>query len=401
MSRFRVHKYLPFAFIYFFVNTLEVLPLGLTLTGILSPLFYVWLLIKHRRRVLLTFVAVLSPWIIVHVVQGVDLRAYLISLALAISVYVTGYAVWVAIQEAGNLGFLFSAVIAINFVVCIIGIAVRFTPAAHAMWSEDAITVGASEMMRFRGFTYEPSHYSILLAPLFLYTFWDALRLPTLRRLGWLLLTIIPLVLSFSFGVLAALIIAIAANYATSLKNIRKYKFIGFALGMIAIALYLAPNDNIVKLRLVNVLTGNDTSGQARTIGSYIFSYEIAATKNAWFGVGFGQIKLVGEDIIAWAGGRLPCAIAETLAQFGLTGVVARLFLCIFLFFRTGVRHNRFRISLFVFLFVYQFTGSFLTNLAEYVGWVLAFSPIFPEFNLEADFIQPFPAASRAQTIKA
>jgi hypothetical protein len=249
------------------------------------------------------------------------------------------------------------------------------------MWTQEAVTVGANEIMRFRGLTYEPSHYSMLLAPLFLYSFWDAIRFPSLRKNGWLLLTAIPLILSFSFGVLAALIIAIAANYASSIKNIRKHKGLGLVFALMAIALYLASDDNIVKLRLINVLTGNDTSGQARTFGSYVFSYEIAAAKNIWFGVGFGQIKVVGEDIIAWGGGRLPCAIAETLAQFGIIGVLVRILLCVFLFFRTGLRRNPFRLSLFVFLFVYQFTGSFLTNLAEYVGWVLACSATFPRFN--------------------
>jgi hypothetical protein len=37
---------------------------------------------------------------------------------------------------------------------------------------------------------------------------------------------------------------------------------------------------------------------------------------------------------------------------------------------------------LFIFIFVYQFTGSFITNLAEYVIWILAFTNAFPQFDV-------------------
>jgi hypothetical protein len=32
-------------------------------------------------------------------------------------------------------------------------------------------------------------------------------------------------------------------------------------------------------------------------------------------------------------------------------------------------------------MFIYQFTGSFMTNIAEYVIWVLAYTPAFREFD--------------------
>jgi hypothetical protein len=37
-------------------------------------------------------------------------------------------------------------------------------------------------------------------------------------------------------------------------------------------------------------------------------------------------------------------------------------------------------------MFVYQFTGSFISNIAEYVIWILAFKPdLFPEFQHPPD----------------
>ncbi|MBC7536218.1 MAG: hypothetical protein H7258_11050, partial [Ferruginibacter sp.] len=54
-----------------------------------------------------------------------------------------------------------------------------------------------------------------------------------------------------------------------------------------------------------------------------------------------------------------------------------------FLFFYTKVWTNYFRLLLFIFIFIYQFTGSFVTNIAEYVIWILAFTNVFVEFDVD------------------
>jgi hypothetical protein len=54
----------------------------------------------------------------------------------------------------------------------------------------------------------------------------------------------------------------------------------------------------------------------------------------------------------------------------------------IFFFFRTRVWTNYFRLSLFLFVFVYQLTGSFITSQAEYLIWLLAFVNVFPQFDV-------------------
>lgn len=40
---------------------------------------------------------------------------------------------------------------------------------------------------------------------------------------------------------------------------------------------------------------------------------------------------------------------------------------------------------LFIFMFIYQFVGSFATNLAEYVIWILAFTNVFRQFDVKAN----------------
>ena len=80
----------------------------------------------------------------------------------------------------------------------------------------------------------------------------------------------------------------------------------------------------------------------------------------------------------------IPNAAAETLAIFGWTGLVLRILVEIFLFFYTRVWTNYYRLLLFLFVFIYQFTGSFITNIAEYVIWILAFTNVFHQFDIKA-----------------
>ena len=113
--------------------------------------------------------------------------------------------------------------------------------------------------------------------------------------------------------------------------------------------------------------------------------------KSIFFGTGLGQIKIMTKEVVGkyfhyWGvlpRYDIPNAMGETLAIFGLVGVALRLFLEIWLFFKTRVFTNYYRLALFIFVFIYQFTGSFITNSVEYVIWVLAFSNVFEQFNIK------------------
>src|SRR5436309_666244 len=68
MTGMSINKYLPFAFIYFFVNSLA-LPFGLTYTAILSPLFYWWIVTSRKKEILLPFFVCLAPFFIFYFLQ--------------------------------------------------------------------------------------------------------------------------------------------------------------------------------------------------------------------------------------------------------------------------------------------------------------------------------------------
>ena len=141
--------------------------------------------------------------------------------------------------------------------------------------------------------------------------------------------------------------------------------------------------------RLANVFGGRDTSFKGRTYDAFYLGRKVAEMKSIFFGSGLGQTKVLGLELWKKYYGNnftinevaIPNAMGETLAIFGLAGITLRLFLQVFFFFQTKVFSNYYRLVLFIFVFIYQFTGSFIYNIAEYVIWILAFTNVFEEFN--------------------
>jgi len=136
-------------------------------------------------------------------------------------------------------------------------------------------------------------------------------------------------------------------------------------------------------------MTGRDTSFKGRSFDSFHLAWILAKEKSIFFGIGLGQVKVLGQGLwdsyyrTVFSANEItiPNAVAETMAIFGITGLVIRFFIEGYLFYKTKVYTNYFRLGLFIYIFIYQFTGSFIFNIAEYVIWVMAFSSIFPEFN--------------------
>jgi len=382
-AKFRTRKYLVIAFIYFFINPTFFLNSPLLLTSILSPLFYLWLIREGHKRILLNFLLVATPFIVAHLKHGIDYQSYAISFAMAITVYITVYAFYVAIPKIPSLPHLFDRIIQVNLFMSAVGVVLLLTPWYSLMWIKNTITVDVDETMRFRMLTYEPSYYSTLLVPFALYAFWRFTSKPSSRTLLLLVAVAAPLAMSFSFGVIGGLVFTIALIYAFSFRTLWRHKLLVLAVICASALIVRFLQDSLVWVRFMNVITGQDTSANARTIESYFFAYQIAVEKSLWWGVGFGEVKTFDYLITSWSGGRLICTVADTLALFGVAGLLLRFGAEAYLFVKTRVYLNRYRLSLFIFIFIYQFTGSFTSNLAEYVVWILAFSSVFPEFDRE------------------
>lgn len=402
----RINKYFPFAFIYFFINSLA-LPFGLTYTAILSPLFYWWVVTNRKKEIVLPFIVCLAPFFIMHLINGVELKSYFISVLNFIAVYIFCQAFFTFLKICHDPEKIFRQLLVINFILCLIAIPIYFTSSESLVWMNNALTEGVHEFSRLKLFTYEASYYATLFTPLFFFYLLQII-LNQNKINSWLLLLILllPYVLSFSIGVIASVFIAIFFAYALYFKTLTKKKRILnifmltaiISASVLVIVLLFFP-ENSIFLRFENILSGHDTSGKGRTFDAFILAGQILEKKSLVWGVGPGQIKILGGDIVRsyylydldYTDIAIPNAAAETLAIFGWVGFCVRILIELSLFFYTKVWKNYYQLLLFLFIFLYQFTGSFITNIAEYVIWILAFTNAFPQFDVKIFYRKPIP----------
>lgn len=260
------------------------------------------------------------------------------------------------------------------------------------------MTEGVDNFLRLKLFTYEASYYATLFTPLF---FFYALQVIFKQNKHSVLMLapmlFLPYLLSFSLGVVSAVFVAIAITYLLYIKRLTSKKRVfniitlGAALGVFLLAiLFIFFPGNPLFVRIENIFAGTDSSGRGRTFEAFILADKMLAEKSYLWGIGLGQVKIVGAEIIRdyylypmdYTVFAIPNAAAETLAIFGWVGLSLRIVIEIFLFFHTEVWKNYYRLLLFLFVFLYQLSGSFITNIAEYVIWILAFTNVFPQFNV-------------------
>lgn len=408
----KLNKYLPVVLLYFFFNGF-LLPLGLLYTTLLTPVFLLWLYRYPTINFLWYFPLFTLPFALVHFAHGVYVMAYAKSYLLLFSVFVFCLVLHQFLKDCRSLGTLIRDITIINAFFVLLALMALLIPFLRdRFWYNNAITSGISGIYRLKMLTYEPSYYSTLLVPIVMYYYLRMYltRLPN-QWLVFLMVTV-PLLLSLSFGVMLGLAISLLLLFLSDIKLFtvkRKFPvYLLYALILLMILLILALQffpDNVFFLRMANVFSGKDTSFKGRTFDSFYLGWKIAAQKSILFGAGPGQTKYIGADLFrqfynyehfAESEISIPNAVGDTLAVFGLIGVVVRLGLEVLFFFKTKVYSNFFRLSLFIFVFIYQFTGSFITNIAEYVIWMIAFSPwLFKEFDKAAIYGAPSPPGQK------
>jgi hypothetical protein len=393
----KINKYLPFAILYFFLNSLG-LPLGLTYTLLLSPFFYYWTVVTRKRDIALPFLLVFLPFMVLQVIQGVDAKSYLISSLSMAANYIFCQTFYTFLITARDIEKIFRKLLLINFILCLIAIPLYFTPFYDILWIQQYLTAGVDNFRRLKLFTSEASLYSTIFLPLFGFYFCKII-LGQNRTNSWLLMVMLflPLALSFSLGVISAIAIAgagclfLLAGSLFRKRRVLSLAFLGVGLVFFALLFLTAffP-DNPLFSRIGNIFSGNDLSGKGRTSDAFFLADQILNLRSHLWGIGPGQVKIIGAKIIIdyyqYPPGypiAIPNAAAETWVFFGWAGIFLRFGAEIFLFFRTRVWTNYYRLFLFLFIFIYQFTGSFITNIAEYVIWILAFTDVFPAFDVK------------------
>lgn len=394
-----INKGVLFAFIYFFVNSI-FLPHGLLYTTILSPAIFLSFSPKNQIKFFEFFGTFLIPFSIIHIINGVSITSFISSTILLISsiVFIAAFRTYLIRNQ--SIEPIFKKITIFNFVLFLLAIVVFFTPWKDLMWNLKPLTKNISSFPRLKLFTYEPSYYSTLLVPIVLFYALKALLTKNKIKsvLPAIVLISLPLIFSFSFGVLSSLILAIfifTLFYNTQiLKKRAFFYFLTTSILVVSvtiISLLIFYPENVVFQRISDIISGQDTSAKGRTYQALKMAYLIAEEKSLLFGAGLGQIKYVGEDVIRnyynynvadMPTLRIPSSIGETLASFGFVGLALRLGFQFYLFIKTKTYNNYYRCIIFIYIFIYQFTGSYLTNIAEYILWIIAFTPSFPNYNL-------------------
>jgi hypothetical protein len=222
------------------------------------------------------------------------------------------------------------------------------------------------------------------MAPLLVFAGLRVLLKPGKRNAIYAGMIVIPFLLSQSFGGLSICAAGIGVALLVTFRRQQSKRKILFALVPAAIfvgLILIIPNP--ISLRIAQVISGADSSTHSRTDNGFIVAYAIAASKSIWWGAGLGQAKLNDVSMLG-AGfniGIIPNSVAGTFAELGIVAVLVKFVAEIVLFFRTRVYGSTFRLAMFVIAFLYQFTGSTLMNVQEYVMWGLAFGPFFLTLN--------------------
>lgn len=395
--KFSINKYLPIAIVYFFINPLG-LPWGLLYTSLLAPFFYIWILLKRKEEPVFPFIAFFLPFLIAHIaVVGVNVQQYSVTMANLLAVYIFGQAFYTWLKTDSRKEKVLRSVLFINTALCLLAVILYFTPLKNLVWIKQNLTNDVTDFLRLKMFTYEASYYAFLFVPVFLFFFLQyILQKNTIRPFGLLVMLFLPFVLSFSAGVIACLLASGFACFFIHFRTLHNKKrvvngFINITTAgvVIFIIVYIFFRGNPIFIRLENIITGNDTSASGRTGDAFVLAGRLLQQGNAWWGIGAGQLNLEGADLIRGyylyyhnTPVAIPNAAAETLALFGWLGFILRVAAELFFFVITKSWKNYFRFMLFVFVFIYQFTGSYITNAAEYVIWILAFTNAFPEFDV-------------------
>ena len=397
--KMKIKKFYIFVFIYFFINNFG-LPHGLLYTTILFPVFYIFLIYSRQKLVLTRFFIFVIPFMCIHLLLGVEIYFYFRSLIIFMSVYIFMYASYVCIKHYRNWEKVFDWVLRVNVIFTVIALVFLFTPLIDVFWAGWWISRSVGFVPRLKMLTYEPSYYSTLLIPLIIFYNLKLFYHPK-KQSNWLnvIALIIPLVLSFSVGVMGAVAITFGIFFCINIirgfrkSNIFKSYIIIFVLIFLGFfALLIVYPNNPLYLRLYDIITLHDSSGSGRTIDSVLIAHKIVSLKSIWFGVGFGQVKVLGIDIVRefysipvelydYFSATIPNTVAETYAVFGITGLIIRFTLIFYFFYKGKVWRNHYQLLMFIYVFVYQFTGSFYVNIAEYMIWIFAFVHCFPQFD--------------------
>lgn len=394
----KYHFPLLVAYLFVFFNSF-LLPNGLFYTTLLAPVFLYNSLRYGIVKPYLFFFVFFCVFLCVHQYLNLNYKDYFRTnfLVLMNVIFLTNcYSYFNRVTES-QINKLFKQIVYFNFLITVVAIVAFFIPLLKPVfWYLIPVTAGSGIVPRLKMLWSEASIYSLVLSPFFLYFFWQNILMRKKLGFSLVLLIIFPLALSNSMGVCVGLLVSVFCSFLYFRKSFFSTQMLlQIVLLLIVVIMtvsiwYWLDKDNVFFLRLHNLVAGKDTSARGRTFEAFIIAQKLLNQYHCWWmGIGPGQFKIMGKELLLnyykYSGNitdiRVPNACADTLIVYGIVGFVLRIGIQLYLFFKTKVFQNVFRFSLFIFLFIYQFTGSYFNNLIEWTFWILVFSKAFIQFN--------------------
>ncbi len=372
--------------------------MGLLYTTLLTPVMIYFLFKEKKLRYAYWWILAIAIPFPFQLFSIIDIKSFIVSNIMVISALIFFITLYYLIKKHHSiLDLIFRKVLIINSLLVTVAIIILpFPEIRNWLWYDVALTKGLELIPRLKLLTYEASYYSLIMMPVFLYfilrVFYNNEKHPIIIFIA----STVPLLLSLSFGVLGALtisfLICIIILWNLIPVSIKRITFLSsLASIMLLFGLLLLWPENPIYFRLSNIFYGEDTSAMGRLVYSFMFAKDLIVEHGLIFGVGPGQVKILAHDMIINyykyngtldATVRIPNSMAEVLAIYGVYGFVLKLFIEIYFFIRFRIYNNLYTLVLFIFIFIYQFTGSFITNVAELWIWAMIFASNFYEFDI-------------------
>jgi hypothetical protein len=388
-----------FVFLFFFNRV--GLPFGISFDMLLTPFLLFFIFTEKALKYVYKTMGVLLVFGVIHFFSGVYFKAFVVSNLVFFTLLIGVVSFYLRAKRIDFFDEIIRRITQLNGIFTIIALLMLFFLKSTYLWHLVPYTSNAEALPRLKLFTEEASHYSFLLLPIFYYWLYHCMQNFSWRTFGYFVSIVLSLLLSFSLGVLIVIVLTLfilILIYSRSILQHPRYRQL-FLLGLVAIVsigwfVYYFFPINPLTIRMSNLMNGLDTSGRGRTYESFEIAWRVLQLNYPLTGIGLGQFKIIGRDVLLYyykyhtipAIVRLPNALAETLVAFGILGALFRLLFQVYFAIKGTIFNNIFQTSLFFSLFIYQFTGGFLFHSFEYYFWVLAFTPIFKNFDKQQFF---------------
>lgn len=384
----------------FFLFNFVGMPIPLAYTNFLSVFGYKHLLNKQSFRIVGTVIVLAGLYALIHFYVGVDILYYLKSSGYYLLLFVSSLLVYKYLKTNRlHLEAVFQFSCVTTFIFFLIGVALYESEFASYLWKVHDFVGTGNVFKRYKGLSYEPSHFALIVSPLVIYAFLNLYKNFSIKNFLLFLAVFVPVLATISFGFVGSFILGFAATITLVYKKystIERFFVKLILVGLVGLIGTVTLSEGL-RERFIEIFSGHDTSVNGRTYQAFYLGYRCAAEKSILFGAGAGQIKVIGEKVIRpyytawdpvgyskenWPVMAIPNVTAETFAMYGVIGLLLRFGLQLYLFVRMKVYRNYFNLFLFCFMFSYQLLGSFFTSTAEALLWVMCLIPMFPQFDI-------------------